>query len=137
MFFYQRIYGVHFKRIDNGPHAPPISTIVAREIFKKRGNWCKSFFVVIHSILEYTYIEIVWFTAWWKRPGMPHILNVNKVNFLSLTFYRIHWKGLHSASMYSLRGIERRKKNHVLIGIRIVNSILCKPSCQVQFNINF
>ena len=32
-FFHQRIYGVNFKRIDNGPHAPMISTIAAGEIF--------------------------------------------------------------------------------------------------------
>ena len=34
-FFCQRIYGVNFERIDNGPHATTISTIAAKEIFKK------------------------------------------------------------------------------------------------------
>ena len=34
-FFHQRIYGINFKRIDNGPNSTTISTIAAREIFKK------------------------------------------------------------------------------------------------------
>ena len=34
-FFIKGIYGVCFKRIDNGPKFTTISTIVAREIFKK------------------------------------------------------------------------------------------------------
>ena len=38
--FHQRIYGINFKRIDNGLNFKTISTTAAREIFKKSENWC-------------------------------------------------------------------------------------------------
>ena len=34
-FFHEKIYGVNFKRLDNGPNSTTVSTIAAREIFKQ------------------------------------------------------------------------------------------------------
>ena len=55
VFFRERIYGVNFKRIDNGPYATTISTIAVRHFFsnlkigvsldfneKKKKKWCGS-----------------------------------------------------------------------------------------------
>ena len=65
-FFHQRIYGVNFKRIDNGLNSTTVSTLAASEIFKKSENvWCKSIFAAIHNILEkknssYSLVETAW-----------------------------------------------------------------------------
>ena len=55
---------------------------------------------------------------------------MNNVNFMPLTFYRIRWKGLHSAPLCFCQWIGRQKKNQVFVEIKVVNSILCKPYYQ-------
>ena len=49
-YSHQRICGVNFKKIDNGPHFTTISAIAVKDIFKKNLKLVCNFFVVIHNI---------------------------------------------------------------------------------------
>ena len=87
--FHQRMYVVSFKRIDNSPNFTTISTIAARESFKKIKKLLRHFFVVIHNIVEWKKKKkkIVRVTAWSKRPGMPHMYIWISLNDSSLGYW--------------------------------------------------